>query len=98
MKKRKFDINRYKTRPGQARGSPDAWRQKATTLILGDAPDPSADWAALGLSEAPADIAALKRAYRSTMMMAHPDQGGTDEQAVAASLAYARLLAALKAL
>lgn len=56
------------------------------------APGPHADLVELGLMEMPADLAALKRAYRNALFISHPDHGGTDATARATIEAYTRLL------
>lgn len=80
--------------PGGA-GGPEVWRKLAEARI-GAAHARNDDLSALGLTVMPSDIQDLKRAYRKAMMSAHPDQGGTDEDAIKTSLAYARLLQAMK--
>lgn len=50
-----------------------------------------ADLELLFLSELPADIGGLKKAYRNSLFVYHPDHGGTNEQCRAAISAFERL-------
>lgn len=49
------------------------------------------DLITLHLDELPADIAGLKRAFRNTLHLVHPDHGGTDAATRAALEAFGRL-------
>jgi len=51
----------------------------------------TSDLVALGLAAQPADIAALKRAWRSAAQRLHPDHGGDATEFIAARAAYERL-------
>lgn len=57
------------------------------------APAVHPDLQALGLTERPESLADLKSAFRAAMKAAHPDTGGTDEQARAVIEAHKRLAA-----
>ena len=80
---------------GTPGSGPDVWRRLAEAR-LGPVNAQDADLAALGLTAMPADLQELKTAYRKAMLKAHPDLGGTDDDAIKASLAYARLLQQMK--
>ncbi len=58
-----------------------SWRARAT----------ASDLAVLGLAARPADLAALKRAWRETAKRTHPDAGGDAAEFIAARAAYERL-------
>lgn len=51
----------------------------------------SADLLLLNLSEMPETADLLKRAYRNSLFLYHPDHGGTDAEAIAAREAFERL-------
>ena len=83
-------------------GSTEEWIRAAeallngrTVLIAGTKPV-SKDLQMFFLTELPADVAVLKKAYRNSMFIYHPDHGGTEEQAKAANLAFERLVANYK--
>lgn len=80
---------------GAPSGGPDVWRKLAQAR-LGGVQAQAEDLAALGLAAMPADIEELKRVYRKVMLAHHPDRGGNVDDAIKASLAYARLLEAMK--
>lgn len=80
---------------GEPGGGPEVWRRLAGAR-LGVTTAQSDDLAALGLTVMPKDLQELKRAYRATMLKAHPDLGGNEEDAIKASLAYARILELFK--
>jgi hypothetical protein len=80
-------------------GSADEWINAAEALaggipafarVTGTAASP--DLTALFLEKMPDSVEALKRAFRNAMMVAHPDHGGTNEQARDVMAAYKRLL------
>jgi hypothetical protein len=78
-------------------GSADEWIRQAEALAEGMTsmrPTTKAhpDLAALYLDEMPADVSALKTAFRNSMFIAHPDHGGTNETARNVMEAYKRLL------
>lgn len=86
-KKQREDLNNgYKTQNG-ARGSRSQWQEKAARLRKRMT---SADQslAILGLTEIPMTIGVLKRARREAMKKAHPDRGGSEQQAQAVNEAY----------
>ncbi len=78
-------------------GSPDDWIAAAEALISGtaifkkNAPAENPDLATLYLTEFPDDIAGLKKAFRNTLFIVHPDYGGTNEATRAALAAFERL-------
>jgi len=81
-----------KVRPwrGASGSGPEVWRKLAEArLRLATAS--ADDLRAIGLDKMPATLDDLKRAYRAAMIKLHPDLGGTDDEAIRASLAYARL-------
>ena len=80
---------------GGGTGGPDVWRKLAEAR-LGFAAAKNDDLTTLGLAAMPADVSELKKAYRATMLQAHPDLGGSDLGAAKVSLAYGRLLATFK--
>lgn len=80
---------------GAPGGGPEVWRKLAEAR-LGGTQARNEDLDALGLAAMPTDLQGLKTAYRKAMLLAHPDLGGNDDDAIKTSLAYARLLQALK--
>jgi hypothetical protein len=83
-------------------GSADEWIAAAEalasgrgTLHFGNRGQSSSkinpDLVTLNLTEMPADIAGLKRAFRNTLFIVHPDHGGTDAACIAAMKAFERL-------
>lgn len=50
-----------------------------------------ADLELLSLSDLPADIAGLKKAFHNSLFIYHPDHGGTNDQCRAAMSAFERL-------
>jgi ATP-dependent DNA ligase len=92
--KKKFDINRYKTRPGGQRGNPDMWAKMGQTLLGKSAGEEVTDLKLLNLDSLP-DAEGLKKAYRKAMMTSHPDRGGDHDLAAKVTVAYNRLQATL---
>jgi ATP-dependent DNA ligase len=94
MSKKKFDINRYKTRPGQQRGNPEMWAKMGQALLGKSAVEEVTDLKLLNLESLP-DAGTLKKAYRKAMMTSHPDRGGDHDLAAKVTVAYYRLQATL---
>ena len=81
-------------------GSVDEWLRKADAILTGrgiaQAFDPGdtqlqRDLRTLNLDSLPGDAAGLKRAYRNTLFLVHPDHGGTAAATIAATEAFERL-------
>lgn len=81
-------------------GSTDEWMRKAEAILTGrgilkafDRADTqlNRDLATLNLDAMPGDAAGLKRAYRNTLFIVHPDYGGSNEATIAAGAAFERL-------
>lgn len=81
-------------------GSVDEWLRKADAILTGrglaQAFDPAdtqlqRDLRTLNLEALPGDAAGLKRAYRNTLFLVHPDHGGTAAATIAATEAFERL-------
>lgn len=78
-------------------GSVDDWMAAAEAMagsrsILSVAKaEVLADLVLLFLDSMPATMAELKRAYRNSYFVYHPDHGGTDAQCIAAQQAFERL-------
>jgi len=87
---KKFDINRYKKHTGE-RGSPEAWKSKAERL-LGRVLSVDESLVVLGLRAPPTTLLELKKAYHKAIMVAHPDRGGSAEQAANNNKAYENLV------
>ena len=77
------------------RGSKEKWSKAASQLLKRQGKE-SEHLEALGLTEVPESLAALKRAYRKAMLTAHPDVGGTEEEAAMVNEAYEALTEILK--
>lgn len=99
--RRSFSNAAYKHYDPKAEGfgSAEEWVRAAERLAAGIpafarsiGKAPSTDLAALFLDAMPETVEALKRAFRNAMMVAHPDHGGTNEQARAVLESYKRLL------
>lgn len=71
------------------RGSPELWA--AAARLLASKENNTEDLKTLGLSELPSSKEELKKIWRNVMTTAHPDKGGTHEQAMAINEAYERL-------
>lgn len=79
----------YKTYNEGPRGSEESWR-KTAELILSQ--NYSKEYlTALNLTEIPSSLGELTKAWKKTMLSAHPDKGGVNEKAVLANEAYQRL-------
>ncbi len=81
-------------------GSIDEWMRKAEAILSGHgvtaAFEPAEtplqrDLKILNLDALPGDKAGLKRAYRNTLFLVHPDHGGTEAATIAATEAFQRL-------
>jgi hypothetical protein len=79
-------------------GSAEEWMAAAEalaggrgTLRLKPKTGVAADLALLFLDDLPADIAGLKKAYRNTLFLVHPDYGGDVEKCKAVVAAFERL-------
>lgn len=81
-------------------GSTDEWLRRAEAILTGQgiaqAFDPGEtglqrDLRTLNLDTMPGDRTALKRAYRNTLFLVHPDHGGTTAATIAATEAFERL-------
>ncbi len=81
-------------------GSVDEWMRKAEAILTGkgilkafDRADTqlARDLATLNIDAMPGDAAGLKRAYRNTLFLTHPDHGGTDAALIEATRAFERL-------
>lgn len=79
-----FDTSRYKTHDGP-KGSPEQWREAAKKLL--DINDENC-LTTLGLSGIPASEADLKKVYRAAIRKAHPDVGGSEDEAARLNAAY----------
>ena len=83
-------------------GSTDEWEAAAEAIAAGRgtlnfgnrgqaSPKINPDLVLLYLDKMPENIAGLKRAFRNTMMIVHPDHGGTHADCIAAMKAFERL-------
>lgn len=81
-------------------GSADEWLRKADAILTGrgilkafDRTDTQMDrdLRTLSLEAMPADAASLKRAYRNTLFVVHPDYGGSNAATIEATQAFERL-------
>ncbi len=88
-KKKFIDLNSYKRYEGE-RGSPESWKAKVEKL-LGRALSVDESLAVLGLDVLPKTHQELKKAYRKAIMKAHPDKGGSAEEAARINQAYTDL-------
>lgn len=84
--KRKFDINRYKTHTG-ARGNPEEWHEKARRLAA-KSNDYVGALLLLGIDTLPGDQQTLSKAWKKAMLRAHPDRGGSQEEAAKVNSAH----------
>lgn len=88
--------NRYDASKGF--GSADEWIKAAEALVGGrlvlmhNVKTANADLTLFGLTELPDSVELLKKAYRNSLFVYHPDHGGSDAQAIAARDAFERLL------
>jgi len=85
----------YRTHKGP-QGSPDDWAAKAEALIQQLAPvsDLTASLGVFGFASKPS-MQELKKAYRTQVLKAHPDHGGTSEAFQEIQVAYATVLQAI---
>ena len=84
----------YNPNDGHGRGSTEQWQRTADARLGGHlvaAPKLDGDLVLLGLTEIPATVKLLDRAYRLASRTAHPDGGGSDEAFIALAAAYDRL-------
>lgn len=82
--------------PAEGYGSEDEWIAAAEALASGGTilitrTRQHPDLEKLYLSEMPQTIAELKRAFRNTLFIVHPDYGGTNEACREALAAFERL-------
>src|SRR5512135_2117132 len=96
MAKKRDIFSRYKTYEGE-RGSASQWRAQAQAIVAHKGRDVGKSLAALGLTGMPTSLADLQKARRKAMVTAHPDKGGTQEQAVAINQAFTHLSEVLAA-
>ena len=84
-KKSAFSTARYKTSDDGEKGSPEQWRQAAKAIL--NVNDENC-LTTLGLAGVPASEADLKTAWRSAIRKAHPDLGGSQDEAARLNAAY----------
>lgn len=82
--KKSFKLPQYKTHDGP-KGSPDQWREAAKVIL--NVNDENC-LTTLGLSGVPPTEAALKTAWRTAIRKAHPDLGGSEDEAARINAAY----------
>ena len=88
-KKQKENAFNYKTHSGE-KGNNDTWRKQADRMRRRyETADESLQL--LGLTALPATLQELNKARRKVMLKAHPDQGGSEEQAQKINNAYDQL-------
>lgn len=83
-KKKPFSTLKYKTHDGQ-KGSPEQWREAAKVILNVNGEN---CLSTLGLTGVPATEADLKRIYRDAIRKAHPDVGGSEDEAARINAAY----------
>jgi hypothetical protein len=76
----------YGTYEGE-RGSPEQWQAMAER-VRARVSGVAKALKVLGLDVIPKDLESLKRHYRRAMLTAHPDQGGSNEQAQRLNAAF----------
>jgi len=83
-RKSAFNMSRYKTHDGE-RGSTDKWREAAKVILNVNGEN---CLETLGLSGRPATEEELKKVYRAAIRKAHPDAGGSEDEAARLNAAY----------
>jgi len=83
-RKSAFHMSRYKTHEGE-RGSTEKWREAAKVILNVNGEN---CLETLGLSGRPATDEELKKVYRAAIRKAHPDAGGSEDEAARLNAAY----------
>jgi bifunctional non-homologous end joining protein LigD len=83
-KKSNFNMNKYKTHDGE-KGSPEQWREAAKVIFNVNNEN---CLTTLGLNSVPSSKEELKKQYIKLIAKAHPDKGGTEEDAARINAAY----------
>lgn len=91
-RKNPWDTKQFKK--SRIKGDPNSWRNAAKGITSSATFNQDADMALLDLTELP-DLKALTKARNKALSLAHPDKGGTDEQARLILEAFERLKARL---
>lgn len=71
------------------RGSREKWAAAAALILASK--DNRGDLEKLGLSDLPSTLDELKKAWKKAMVLAHPDRGGSNEEAMQVNEAYDRI-------
>ena len=82
--KKPFSTAKYKTHDGK-KGSPEQWREAAKVVLNVNGEN---CLSTLGLTGVPATEAELKKVYRDAIRKAHPDVGGSEDEAARLNAAY----------
>lgn len=84
-------FDRYKRSTDGKRGSPDEWARQANAVQTKLSGALALHLVTLGLDSLPATLPELTKVWKKAMVKAHPDKGGTHEEAQALNGAYTAL-------
>ena len=90
MDKKRNAWNPKQFKKSRFKGDPNTWKNAARGITESASFNEDADMVLLNLTEL-SDLKTLTKARNKAMLSAHPDKGGTDEQARSIIEAYERL-------